>query len=145
MKKLFFFFLIIVITFWSCSTSKDNSFDKKNDLAKTESDTIRIANDSIEYEIIIIDGGFNSFLYGKARQRGYYSQAYLEGRNILMVREYNNRVLQPMRFSSDLYTMQIDYQNNINYGYEVNYMLYNYFIYFQIANNQKLMGFLPRP
>ena len=43
-----------------------------------------------------------------------------------------------------LYEMQIDYQNNINYGYEVNYILYNYFVYFQQKYKQKLGGFEPR-
>ena len=37
-----------------------------------------------------------------------------------------------------------NYETNINYGYEVNYMLYNYLVYFQLKNNQKLGGFSPR-
>jgi hypothetical protein len=40
--------------------------------------------------------------------------------------------------------MTINYETNINYGYEVNYMLYNYLVYFQLKNNQKLGGFSPR-
>ena len=40
--------------------------------------------------------------------------------------------------------MQIDYQAHIDYGYEVNYKLYNYFIYFQIQYKQRLAGFVPR-
>jgi len=40
--------------------------------------------------------------------------------------------------------MSIDYQNNIDYGYEVNYMLFNYLSYFQLTNNIRLGGFAPR-
>ncbi|NBC58259.1 MAG: hypothetical protein GVY05_08260, partial [Bacteroidetes bacterium] len=45
-----------------------------------EYDTIEIANDSLEYKIIIFEIGFNSWL-ATQRPRGYYSQNYLENRN----------------------------------------------------------------
>jgi len=86
-------------------SSEDNAIDN------TESnDTIRIANDDLEYEIIIIEPGFQSWLASTARAEGYYSQPYLENRNILYVTEWNSRVLQPQRFNPNLYEMQIDYQ-----------------------------------
>jgi hypothetical protein len=107
-------------------------------------DTVRIANDSLEYEVIIIDPGFNSFLYGRAKPRGYYGQPYLENKNRFWVIEWNNRALNPQRYGGDMYEMRIDYDPLIDYGYEVNYMLYNYLVYFQIANNQRLGGAVPR-
>lgn len=109
------------------------------------SDTVKIANEELEYEIIITDPGFNSFLYGQAMPRGYYSESYLEGRNEILVREWNNRVRQPLRFNPDLFLMEIDYDPSIHYGYEVNYLLYNYFLYFQLRNKIQLSGFVPRP
>lgn len=108
------------------------------------SDTVRIANEEEEYEVIIIDPGFNTFLYGQARPRGYYSETFLEQRNQIYVNEWNMRARQPLQFGSDLYEMQIDYNPNIHYGYEVNYLLYNYFIYFQLKYKQQLAGFVPR-
>ena len=93
----------------------------------------------------MIDSGFNSWLVSTARPRGYYSENYLEDRNYIYVQEYNSRVNQPMTYNPDLYEMRIDYDRNIHYGYEVNYLLYNYMIYFQIKNNQRLAGFVPRP
>lgn len=110
----------------------------------TEGDTVRIANEETAYEIIIIDPGFYTWLNSIARPEGYYSQSFLENRNILMVMEWNRRVLQPSIFNPNLYELQINYENNINYGYEVNYKLYNYFIYFQRKYNQRLGPFLPR-
>lgn len=108
------------------------------------SDTVRIANDELEYEVIIIDAGFNSFLYGQAKPRGYYSESFLENRNQIYVREWNNRVLQPHRYNSSLYEMEINYDSNIKYGYEVNYLIYNYFIFFERQYKQQLSGFVPR-
>lgn len=108
------------------------------------SDTVRIANEETEYEVIIIDPGFNTFLYSQARPRGFYSEVFLEQRNVIYVNEWNIRARQPMQYDSDLYLMQIDYDPNIHYGYEVNYLLYNYFVYFQLKYKQRLGGFVPR-
>lgn len=111
--------------------------------AKIKNDTIRIANDSLEYEVIIIDPGFNVWLASRAFPRGYLAQTYMENKNNFYITEWNNRVLQPQRFSPNLYEMSIDYDRSIDYGYEVNYLIYNYMIYFQNTYNQKLFGFVP--
>ena len=137
--------LILLVSFgiYSCKTSNkvSASIPETN---KTSNDTVRIANDELEYEIIIIEPGFNSWLIGRAKPEGYYSQQFLENRNRWFVTEWNNRVLQPQRYAPNLYLMQIDYQPHIDYGYEVNYKLYYYFIYFQIQYKQQLTGFIPR-
>jgi Family of unknown function (DUF6146) len=140
MKTIILFVLLVALS--SCGGSKKMSDDKS--VAAIKSDTVRIANDSLEYEVIIIDAGFSSWMNGRAKPRGFYGIDYLEGRNQLYVTEWNNRVLQPQRFESMLYEMQINYDRNIRYGYEVNYLIYNYFIYFQLTNRQQLSGFVPR-
>ncbi|AWH85690.1 hypothetical protein HYN59_11485 [Flavobacterium album] len=112
--------------------------------ASAVNDTVRIANDSLEYEVIIIDPGFTTWLASRARQRGYYSQPYLQNKNRFWVTEWNTRVMEPQRYG-DLYQMRIDYNYNVDYGYEVNYLLFNYLVYFQITNNQKLGGIVPYP
>ncbi|MFD0779107.1 DUF6146 family protein [Flavobacterium myungsuense] len=104
-------------------------------------DTIRIANDSLEYEITIIDIGYTTWLNGRAQPRGFYSISFLENRNCMYVTEWNNRVLEPLRYDPSLYEMRIDYQPNIKYGYEVNYLLYNYFLYFENQYKQNLRRF----
>lgn len=125
-----------------CNTTKPTASKSNEELANAKvSDTVKIANDSLEYQIIIIEPGFNYWLLSTARPEGYYSQQFLESRNIIFVNEWNTRVLQPQRFNPNLYEMQIDYRQGIDYGYEVNYKLYNYFIYFQLTYNQKLSGF----
>lgn len=136
--------LVVILVFLvSCHSSQIKKNDADNGTAKV-SDTVRIANDEIEYEVMIIDVGFSSFLNGQARPRGYYSESFMEQRNQLYVMEWNSRVLQPSRFDPNLYEMQINYDPNIRYGYEVNYLIYNYFIYFQLRYKQQLAGFVPR-
>jgi hypothetical protein len=59
-------------------------------------DTIRIANDALEYEVIIIDPGFSTWLASRSLPRNYHSQSYLENKN-MWVGEWNRRVLQPLQ------------------------------------------------
>ena len=131
-----FFFLI------ACSVSQDKkSFDNK---PKLESDTIRISNEEIEYEVLIIDIGFQSWFNSYAKPRNYYSQSYLESRNRIWILEWNRRAMLPLQYNPNLYEMTINYQTGIDYGFEVNYMIYNYLVYFQLTNKQQLGGFVPR-
>lgn len=141
-----------VITLAACSGYKSFAGDEDLQISTQEeeiflsktADTVRIANDSTEYEIIIIDPGFYPWLNSIAQPRGYYTKSFLENRNRLMVINWNQRVQQSMRYDPDLYTFPIDYDQHIDYGYEVNYMLYNYFLYFQRKYNQRLGPFYPR-
>lgn len=137
--------LIVLLTIVACSTASQNisSTDTVSGSNKKVNDTIRIANDSLEYEVIIIDNGFSTWLASRAYPRNYYSLQYLENKNYLYVTEWNNRVLQPQRYSPRLYEMSIDYRPDIHYGYEVNYLIYNYMIYFQNTYKQKLWGYVP--
>jgi hypothetical protein len=142
MKNLFF--IIIVVSFIiSCTTSRTISAEKQTNFQK--SDTVRIANDELEYEVIIIDGGFTSWLNSMARPRGFYTENFLETRNRIYVTEWNRRSLQFYSHKPNLYEMQINYDMNTHYGYEVNYLIYNYFIYFQLKHKEQLAGFVPGP
>jgi hypothetical protein len=145
MKKIIYILLISIFTF-NCNSTKKATVDNSDERLESlkQNDTVKIANDEIEYEIMIIEPGFNFWLASTARQRGYYSQQFLENRNRLYVMEWNQRVLLPQQYRTDLYELQIDYQPEIDYGYEVNYVLYNYFIYFQQTYNQRLGPFIPR-
>ncbi len=142
MKNIILLFLIL-FSFWCCTSTKKINSSSNQSVVKSN-DTVRIANDSLEYEIIIIDVGFNSWLVSRAQPRKFYSQSYLEARNRFWVMEWNNRVLNPTRYNPNLYEMTIDYQSNINYGYEVNYLLFNYMTYFQLTNRQQFGGFNAR-
>ena len=144
MKNLIVIGLLFSILI-SCSSSKKATVAYKNDVETKNSDTIRIANDSLEYEVIIIEPGFNTWLASRAKPRGFYTEDYLEGKNRVYISEWNNRVMQPQRYNPSLYEMRINYDYGTHYGYEVNYLIYNYFIFFQLNYKQQLAGFVPGP
>jgi len=136
MKQLLLI-LVAIVAFYSCESSK-STMKGSPDIAPVN-DTIRIANDSLEYEILIIEPGFNTWILTQP-PKGYYGIPFLESRNRNFVSEYNNRVLNPQRYSTILYPMQINYDMGTHYGLEVNYMLYNYFLYFQQKYKQKFIA-----
>ncbi|WMI67239.1 DUF6146 family protein [Mangrovimonas sp. YM274] len=141
--KTFVSAILIAFLFYSCHSSQKMT-TSTTETKLTENDTVRIANDDLEYEIIIFDPGFSTWLRSTARPEGYYSLDFLENRNYQYVIAWNQRVLQPQVYNPNLYAMQINYESNIDYGYEVNYKLYNYFIYFQLTYRQQLTGYIPR-
>jgi hydrogenase maturation factor len=131
------FFVLLLICCCSQKKSLVASAATDSKIVSSKKDTIRIANDSLEYEIIIIEPGFEAWLTTQ-KPRNYYSLLYLENHNIRFVTQWNNRVAQPYRYDPSLYEMRIDYFSSIHYGYEVNYLLYHYFMYFQSRYKQRL-------
>ena len=131
------FILILIISGISCSTTKKVPTSRAIEPVETTQDTIRIVNEELEYEIIIFEIGFESWLVTQF-PRSFYSNQTLAVKNYMMVIEYNIRVSDPMRYNSMLYQQLIDYRSNIDYGMEVNYLLYMYFKFFQQKYNQRL-------
>ncbi|MDN6280563.1 MAG: DUF6146 family protein [Psychroflexus sp.] len=130
MKSLVF--ILIFISVISCRTTQtDNNHSESR--KEVSGDTIKISNDSLDYQVIVFEPGFGSWLQTQ-KPRGFYSQKYLERHNQNSVIIYNGRVYSKPR----LYPQEIDYQVNIDYGYEVNYMLFHYFLFFEQKYNQKL-------
>jgi len=142
MKNKIYIIVLILGVIISCNTSKSVVSIAENP-NPTANDTVRIANEELEYEVIIIDPGYSSWLASRAFSRNYHSQSYLENKNKLWISEWNSRVLQPFRYNPNLYEMTINYDQNVDYGYEVNYLIYNYLVYFQNTYKQKLFGYVP--
>lgn len=144
--KYLVYSIIVCLLLAGCHSTKPTVLKGQDEKTANaaQNDTVRIANDEEGYEIIIIDPGFNTFLYGSAKPRGFHNQTFLENRNRIYVTEWNRRVLQPQVYNPNLYEMQINYSPQIDYGYEVNYLLYNYFIYFQLKYKQRLGPYTPR-
>ena len=119
MKKIILIIIAISIL-THCSTSK-NTTTKKTD------NPIKIANEELEYEIIIFDNGFETYLNSIAKPLHYYSESYLENKNKFYVSIWNERARNPIKYNSSIYENVIDYDFNTHYGLEVNHKLYNYF------------------
>lgn len=126
-----------MILIYSCTSSSNTTNSSSLVSTNASNDTIKIANEELEYEILIIETGFESWLVTQ-KPMWYYSNNTLAIKNQFYVVEWNQRVLQPFVYSPSLYEMQINYNPVVDYGIEVNYKLYMYFQFFQQKYKQKL-------
>ena len=123
MKNLFYLLAFGLVVFSCASSPKKTTIQD----TKLPEEAVRIANDSLEYEIIIFDVGFETYLNTIAKPDWYYTQEYLETKNRFYITEWNIRANNPRMYNPSIYENQINYDFNIDYGLEVNYKLYNYF------------------
>ncbi len=127
---------ILLGTLISCNSNKTTIKGETSIASSSVSnDTIRIANNELEYEILIFEPGFQSWIATQPPM-GHYGLYHLESNNRRFVLEYNNRVINYR--TRKLYEQEINYEPTVRYGLEVNFLLYNYFIYFQQKYKQKL-------
>ena len=117
-------FLILLIGFGFLSA---DGFTQSKTIVK---DTVP----SDTFEIQVLDPGFMNWCITRARPRGFYGLPYLETQNRFMVAVWNSRAYSGQR----PYGFPIDYDPNIRYGYEVNWTLFNYFLYFQEVTGERL-------
>jgi cytochrome c biogenesis protein ResB len=131
MKRLCYLLIFSLLAI-SCGTSS-KIMQKKS----LDNEPVTIKNDSLQYEITIIDNGFNTYLHSIAKPINYYSKAYYETKNQFYVTEWNIRVQNPLRYDDTIYENKIDYDLNVDYGLEVNYKLYNYFKFVEYKYKQR--------
>jgi hypothetical protein len=96
MKRIFLLLFALATILIACTATQNNKKFEKH--TKPLNDTIRISNKEVEYEVVIIDPGFASWLNSFARPRNYYSQSYMEARNRMWVMEwkiYASNAIQP--------------------------------------------------
>jgi hypothetical protein len=127
MKTVYFIFVILVAMQTDVfSQSRGNRF-------KVKSDTLIV--DSLEYNLIILDTGFETWLTTKP-SKDFYSKEYYEQKNRLYVIEWNHRYMSAWK--NGLCDTYIDYDPDTDYGLDINYKLYYYFRYFEETNKVKL-------
>jgi len=127
MNKTVFFILIFI------TTMQTEVFSQKNrDSNRQGRDTFTF--DSLEYELIILDPGFNAW-FATQPPRDFYSNEYYASRNRMYVSEWNERYLRHSR----LYENYVDYNPSVDYNIDLNYRLYYYFRYFEEKNKVKLI------
>ena len=131
------YIFVLLMAFLACQSNKGTTSVGVQDKPAAEQDTIKIENEELEYEIIIIETGFHAWL-ATQRPMSYYTQSTLEVKNRRLVMEWNQRASNPTFYNPNLYQFLIDYDPNIDYGMEVNYMLYMYFEFFQKKYGQRL-------
>ena len=135
--KTILFVLVISLLIFSCKSSDKTTSNIDELSTDAQIDTIRIENEALEYKIIIIEIGFDPWLRTQ-KPMTYYTDSYLATRNKFLVNEWNRRVYLPGVYNSQIYSQFIDYEPSIDYGLEVNYMLFMYFEFIRDKYKQKL-------
>ncbi len=130
MKKTVYL-IIMFLTLIQISASGQ----KRKEVRNVKADTISL--DSLEYELTIIDPGFETWLVTQPSKE-FHSQLFYEQRNHQYVTEWNQRYLSGRGRGS--YDSYIDYQYGTEYGLDLNYKLYYYFRYFEQTNRVRLIN-----
>lgn len=132
-KQIMQYIASITIAIFLLSSCGSNKAQKDDD-NKIEYSTLKFekeSDDSLEYEIYINDIGYDTFLITQ-RPMDFYSQRYYENWNRYYVTDWNQKVQTSLYHSAkyqNVFEMFIDYDPSIDYGMEVNYKLYNYFMF----------------
>ncbi|MCD6331818.1 MAG: hypothetical protein J7L89_00945 [Bacteroidales bacterium] len=93
-----------------------------------------VAKDSTEYELLIIDPGFDQWFITHRKPVWYYSHDYLRTKNLFYVTGWNEKVRDTryqMRHPNNPFILQIDYRPQIDYGLELDWKLFHYFRYIE--------------
>jgi hypothetical protein len=110
---------------------------KKAKQSKNKAEITQV-NDSVEYELLVFDAGFETYLAKLPYSKDFHTNDYYKNWNIRYVTEWNTRAINPIKYG-DLYENQLDYRNDIDYGLELNFRLYHYFQYFEQENGINLI------
>lgn len=130
--KTFFLALILTIALFS---QMSGSWHIEEEKLIFDTDTIE--NDSIEYELLIIEPGYDSYLVTQPMKE-YYSITYYKNWNKLYVMEWNNQYLTGKRH--EIFENEIIYDRSIDYGIDLEYRLYYYFRFIEQKYNITLVA-----
>ncbi len=134
MQKLFFFAATLLVTI-NLSANIELPF---NNLQQSPDSLNIIQADSLEYDIIIIETGYDNWILTNAQPKWYYTNEYYRQKNQFYVIDWNSRVIQSM--GRPPFEEQIFYNPNTDYGLEVNYKLYWYFKFMEHKYGIRLSG-----
>jgi hypothetical protein len=127
MKKILFYgmkkmLLLFAVTSFlaACSGPKG--------MVKIEPNGTEVAEeDSVTYELIVFDQGFETWYLLHNSPARYRSQHYYENWNRQYVSEWNYLATQPRRRS--FFQSIIGYEPGVDYGFALNHKLFYYFQY----------------
>ena len=111
--------IIIVILFLAGCTSSNRM------MAVSDENLIDITQNEEEYELIVLDPGFDTWFATTWSPSKDRSQAYYSSWNQQYVTEWNYKATRP--HTSNFFDNLIQYDTTIDYGIEVERKLYYYF------------------
>lgn len=127
MKRLLYI-LPLILMLGACATPGNlNLVDRKG------ANVVTPDEDEEEYELVIIDQGFDRWAVTNQRPVWYYSPWYYAQKNRIYVQAWNEKVNRQGYYNSRNYPFEqrINYDPNIDYGVELNYQLFWYFKYIE--------------
>ena len=127
--KNMLFFMILIFVIPACAIF--NREGKK----RVEVVHNSTAADSTEYELVVFDQGFETWLLMQPTQQ--HSLEYFKAKNRLYVGEWNYRYMNQSRYGSQ-YGSYLDYDPLVDYGLEFERRLFYYFKYFEESNQVSL-------
>ena len=116
--------VLSIFLFYGC-TSKIAS---NKDIPKAENIVINSQDDE-EYELTIIDSGFQTWFASYAKPINFYSKSYYESQNRRYVSSWNE--LYQRTGGAGPFGNYVDYRFTEDYGLELNYELFWYFKYIE--------------
>lgn len=132
--KTLFYYMVIGLFITGCSSTTKTTTQTYD----SPEGAVKINNNNVEYDIIITEPGYETYLYSIAKPMNYYSKEYYETKNKFYVTEWNIRAMNPLRYNNLIYRNTIDYDFFVDYGLEVNYKLYNYFKFIEYKYNVRI-------
>ncbi len=126
--KLIGFFAVVLFLVFACAGNKSLSIQENDGEAK---------EDSVSYELIVLDPGFETWYATRANQANMRSLNYYENWNEQYVNAWNT---QRMGYRySQLIHGNIEYDPREDYGPEINHKLFYYFMYVENVLKIQLM------
>ena len=117
MKKVLFL-LLIALGLQNCTPLSTNG------IAQTSSLKLEKNADG-EWELLVMDAQYDSFLTRQARAKSMYTEQFLKSKNTFLVQEWNSFFYSQAH--RNVVASTIDYNPNEKYGFEFEYRLYQVF------------------
>ena len=130
MKSLWIM-VFVPLLFWSCAVTQPY-------VMITSENIIPITEEKTEYEIDIIDPGFNTWFLIQWNQAKDNSYKFYDTWNDRYVQAWNFKATHPMYGS--FFNSTINYDINEDYGMEVSRKLYYYFSYVEDELNIPILN-----
>lgn len=118
--KIYFYILALMAAIVACSGPKGVVAIEPNDEAIAE-------EDSLSYELVVLDPGFESWYLLNGTPSKYRSQSYYENWNYQYISAWNHNATLPRRRS--FFQPIHGYERGVDYGFELNHKLFYYFQY----------------
>ncbi|RUT78904.1 DUF6146 family protein [Ancylomarina longa] len=129
--KQFIFIILAIFLLGACSTY---SAFETSESDKNNQETA-IVQDSTKYELLILDIGFESWFATRNLRASAHSEWYYTNWNQIYVNEWNRLYLEGHPYFENY----IDYSPYEEYGFDINYKLYNYFQFVEEKTGIKLV------